>query len=142
VRDRVVLTALRIATLGVMLFCLFRPILVVKAAVPQQNFLAVLIDDSRSMQITDWGTASRGAFVKQTFGKEAPLVKALSERFVLRPFHFSSTASRLGSTDDLTFTGAQTRLGAALDGRVRSWPAFRSRAWCSSATGPTPLMPR
>jgi uncharacterized membrane protein len=116
VRDRIVLTALRIATLGVMLFCLFRPILVVKAAVPQQNFLAVLIDDSRSMQISDWGTASRGAFVKQTFGKEAPLVKALSERFVLRPFHFSQSASRLGSTDDLTFTGAQTRLGAALDG--------------------------
>jgi len=116
VRDRVVLTALRIATLGVMLFCLFRPILVVKAAVPQQNFLAVLIDDSRSMQITDWGTASRGAFVKQTFGKEAPLVKALSERFVLRPFHFSSTATRLGSTDELSFTGGQTRLGAALDG--------------------------
>jgi uncharacterized membrane protein len=116
VRDRVVLTALRIATLAVMLFCLFRPILVVKAAVPQQNFLAVLIDDSRSMQITDWGTASRGAFVKQTFGKEAPLVKALSERFVLRPFHFSSTATRLGSTDELSFTGSQTRLGAALDG--------------------------
>jgi uncharacterized membrane protein len=116
VRDRVVLTALRIATLAVMLFCLFRPILVVKAAVPQQNFLAVLIDDSRSMQITDWGTAARGAFVKQTFGKDAPLVKALSERFVLRPFHFSSTATRLGSTDELTFTGAQTRLGAALDG--------------------------
>jgi hypothetical protein len=43
------------ATLSVMLFCPFRPILVVKAAVPQQNFLAVLIDDSRSMQITDWG---------------------------------------------------------------------------------------
>jgi len=35
---------------------------------------------------------------------------------VLRPFHFSQSASRLGSTDDLTFTGAQTRLGAALDG--------------------------
>src|SRR3954469_4666542 len=38
-RDRVVLTVLRVATLGVMLVCLFRPILVVKAAVPQQNFL-------------------------------------------------------------------------------------------------------
>ena len=117
VRDRIVLTVLRVATLAVMLFCLFRPILVVKAAVPQQNFLAVLIDDSRSMQITDWGTQSRGAFVKQTFGaKEAPLVKALSERFVLRPFRFSAAAARLGSTDDLTFAGAQTRLGAALDG--------------------------
>ena len=116
VRDRIVLTILRIATLSVMLFCLFRPILVVKAAVPQQNFLAVLIDDSRSMQITDWGTQARGAFVKQTFAKDSPLVKALSERFVLRPFHFSSSATRLGSTDDLSFTGAQTRIGAALNG--------------------------
>jgi uncharacterized membrane protein len=117
VRDRVVLTVLRIATLGVMLFCLFRPVLVVKAAVAQQNFLAVLIDDSRSMQISDWGTEPRGAFVKQTFGgKDAALVKALSERFVLRTFRFSSAARRLASTDDLTFTGAQTRLGAALDG--------------------------
>ena len=116
-RDRVVLTALRITTLGVMLLCLFRPVLVVKAAVPQQNFLAVLIDDSRSMQITDWGTEARGAFVKQAFAaKDAPLVKALSERFVLRPFRFSSAASRLASPDELTFAGAQTKLGAALDG--------------------------
>jgi uncharacterized membrane protein len=116
-RDRIVLTGLRIATLGVMLFCLFRPVLVVKAAVAQQNFLAVLIDDSRSMQIADWGTEQRGAFVTQTFGtKDAALVKALSDRFVLRTFRFSSSAARLASTDDLTFTGAQTRLGAALDG--------------------------
>jgi DMSO reductase anchor subunit len=48
-RDRAVLIALRLAALGLVLFCLFRPVLVVKAAVPQQNFLAVLIDDSRSM---------------------------------------------------------------------------------------------
>ena len=115
-RDRIVLTALRLATLGVLLLCLFRPVLVVKAAVPQQNFLAVLVDDSRSMQITDWGTDARGNFVKQTFGKDSALVKALSERFVLRPFRFSSSASRLASTDELTFGGAQTRLGAALDG--------------------------
>ena len=96
VRDRIVLTVLRLATLALVLFCLFRPILVVKAAVPQQNFLAVLIDDSRSMQITDWGTQPRGAFVKQAFGKDAALVKALSERFVLRTFRFSSSAGRLG----------------------------------------------
>jgi uncharacterized membrane protein len=116
VRDRVVLTALRVATLCLLLFCLFRPVLVVKAAVPQQNFLAVLIDDSRSMQIADWGEEQRGAFVRQAFGKDAALIKALSDRFVLRTFRFSSSTARLGSTDDLTFGGAQTKLGAALDG--------------------------
>lgn len=116
VRDRVVLTALRVATLCLLLFCLFRPVLVVKAAVPQQNFLAVLIDDSRSMQIADWGEEQRGAFVRQAFGKDAALIKALSDRFVLRTFRFSSSTARLASTDDLTFGGAQTKLGAALDG--------------------------
>ena len=48
-RHRAVLVAIRLATLGVVLLCLFRPVLIVKAAVPQQNFLGVLVDDSRSM---------------------------------------------------------------------------------------------
>jgi hypothetical protein len=50
-RDRVVLVGLRLVALMVLLFCLFRPTLILKAAVPQQNFLGVLIDDSRSMAI-------------------------------------------------------------------------------------------
>src|SRR5476649_2437074 len=52
-RDRVVLVGLRLAALAVLLFCLFRPALILKAAVPQQNFLGVLVDDSRSMSIAD-----------------------------------------------------------------------------------------
>ena len=45
---------LRMAALALVLFCLFRPTLIVRAAVPQQNVVAVLLDDSRSMQIPDW----------------------------------------------------------------------------------------
>jgi hypothetical protein len=48
VRDRVVLTTLRLLALAVVLFCLFRPTLVVRAAVDQQNVVAVVLDDSRS----------------------------------------------------------------------------------------------
>jgi uncharacterized membrane protein len=117
VRDRVVLTALRVATLLLVAFCLFRPVLVVRAAVPQQNFLALLLDDSRSMQIPDWGDRARGEFVKQQFGSaDAALVKSLSEKFVVRTFRFSSAAARLAASGDLTFAGSQTRLAAALDG--------------------------
>ena len=54
-RDRVILTALRLAVLALVLFCLFRPTLIVRAAVNQQNVVAVLLDDSRSMQIPDVG---------------------------------------------------------------------------------------
>ena len=116
-RDRAVLVALRAAAVALVVFCLFRPVLVVKAAVPQQNFLGVLIDDSRSMQIADAPGGARGAFVRSQFtSPQAPLVQALSERFVVRTFRFSSAAARLASADELTFGGSQTRLGAALQG--------------------------
>ncbi|HEY7500746.1 MAG TPA: glutamine amidotransferase [Vicinamibacterales bacterium] len=116
-RHRAVLVVIRLATLALVLFCLFRPVLVVKAAVPQQNFLGILIDDSRSMQIADVNGQARSAFVRQNLiGPDAATLKALSSRFVLRNFRFSSSAQRLGSPNDLTFGGAQTKLGAALDG--------------------------
>jgi uncharacterized membrane protein len=116
-RDRIVLAAFRIALFVLVLFCLFRPVLVVRAAVPQQNFLGILLDDSRSMQIADWNGRARGEFVREQFsGQESPLIKALSERFAVRVFRFSSTANRLAAPGELTFGGAQTRLGAALDG--------------------------
>ena len=65
-RDRIVLTGLRMAALALVVFCLFRPTLVVKAAIPQQNVVAVLMDDSRSMQITDWtNNQPRAEFLRQ-----------------------------------------------------------------------------
>ena len=116
-RDRVVLTGLRMTALALVLFCLLRPTLIVRAAVPQQNVVAVLLDDSRSMQIPDWKGQARGEFLRQAFGApDRPLLKSLSDRFLVRTFRFSSTAGRLNSVNDLTFSGSQTRLGAALQG--------------------------
>lgn len=116
-RDRVALGAIRIALLAIILVCLFRPLLVVKAAVPQQNFLGVLLDDSRSMQIADHGGQPRAKFITDEFvGPTAGLLKALSDRFTVRTFRFSSAPSRTMAQGELTFGGSQTRLGAALSG--------------------------
>ncbi len=116
-RDRVVLTGLRMGALALVLFCLLRPTLIVRAAVPQQNVVAVLLDDSRSMQIPDWNGQARGEFLRQEFGAaDRPLLKSLSDRFLVRTFRFSSTATRLNSVNDLKFAGSQTRLAAALQG--------------------------
>ena len=117
-RDRVVLTVLRMAALALVVFCLFRPTLIVKAAIPQQNVVAVLLDDSRSMQIADWtDNQPRAEFLRQQFAADAsPLLKALSDRFLVRVFRFSSTANRVNSVKDLTFGGSQSKIGAALDG--------------------------
>lgn len=116
-RDRAVLAGLRVAFLTVLVLCLFRPVLIVKAAVPQQNFIAVLLDDSRSMQIADYDKQPRSTFIRKEFGAhDRGLLATLSQRFMVRTFRFSSAASRLEDEDDLTFGGAQTRLGVALDG--------------------------
>jgi len=115
-KHRIVLTAIRVATLGLMLFCLFRPVLVVRAAVSQQNFIGVLLDDSRSMQIADEGGQTRGAVTRQQFSPESAVMKSLSEKFIVRTFRFSSAARRLTSPQELTFAGSQTRLGTALEG--------------------------
>jgi uncharacterized membrane protein len=116
-RDRIILTSLRVAALGLVLFCLFRPTLIVRAAVDQQNVVAVLLDDSRSMQIPDWGGKPRGAFLKEQFGRlDSPLLKGLSDRFLVRVFRFSSTATRMGTANEMNFSGPQTKLGTALDG--------------------------
>jgi uncharacterized membrane protein len=116
VRDRAVLVALRVAALAVLLFCLFRPMLVLKAAVPQQNFLGVLVDDSRSMSIADRDGQTRAAFIQQQLsGRNAKLYDALSQRFVVRFFSFASSSTRVGSPAELQFAGTSTRLGQALD---------------------------
>jgi uncharacterized membrane protein len=115
--QRITLAAIRLTILAIILICMFRPLLVVRAAVPQQNFLAVLLDDSRSMQIADVDGQPRSAFVKSEFGAtDRGLLKALSERFTVRTFRFSGAATRTTQESDLTFGGSQSRLGAALSG--------------------------
>ena len=114
-RDRIALVAIRVAILAIILVCLFRPLLVVRAASPQQNFLGVLLDDSRSMQIADVDGQPRANYVKQEFGANTRgLLQALSNRFTVRTFRFSNAATRTMQESDLTFSGSQSRLGAAL----------------------------
>src|SRR5437764_10582447 len=114
-RDKTILVALRLALIAVLFFCLVRPTLVLKAAVPQQNFLGVLVDDSRSMLIADKDGQPRGQFVqRQLTGPQAPLLQELSKRFVLRFFKFSSSAGRVSSAADAHYEGTATKLGDAL----------------------------
>ena len=99
-----------------LLFCLFQPVLVLTSVVPQQNFLGILIDDSRSMEIADRDGETRSAFVQEQFGApESALLTALADRFALRFFRFSSSTERLESVNDLSFSGTKTHLGQALE---------------------------
>ena len=67
-RDRWVLGALRVSALLVLIACLFRPMLLLSAAVPQRNYVGVLVDDSRSMRIADRDGKARNDWVEHAFG--------------------------------------------------------------------------
>ena len=97
-----------------LLFCLLRPVLVVRAVEPQRNFLAVLVDDSRSMTIADQDQQPRSAFVRDAFGAAGRLRAALGRRFTLRYFRFSATAERASAPDGGAFTGTRSNIGQAL----------------------------
>jgi uncharacterized membrane protein len=68
------------------------------------------------MAIADRDGQPRSAFVRQQLsGPNAALLNALSQKFVVRFFSFSSAANRVASAGDLKYEGTATRLGQALD---------------------------
>ncbi len=114
-RDRKILAGIRIAVVALLVLCLMRPSLVVATAVPQQNFIGVLIDDSRSMRIADLAGQSRSAQIGEWLAAESPLLSALEERFKLRLFSFAAGSARVDGIDELSFAGHRTNLARALD---------------------------
>lgn len=120
-RDRWVLGSLRGTAILLLVLCLFRPLLLLSAAVPQRNYVGVLIDDSRSMQIADVDAGdarpqTRADVVRHLLaGPDSAIRKALSDRFLVRYFRFSSATQRIASADDVSFTGTSTRLGDAIE---------------------------
>ncbi|MDH3733173.1 MAG: hypothetical protein OEU54_06540, partial [Gemmatimonadota bacterium] len=100
-RDRWVLGALRTAAIGVLLFALFRPVLLVSTVVPRRNYVAVLLDDSKSMRVADESGAARSNRIIELFGGSdadtlagvddaGTLRRGLEDRFRLRLYSFDS----------------------------------------------------
>jgi len=111
-----VLAGVRLTALAVLALTLLRPVLVVSSVVPQENFLGVLIDDSRSMQIADRDEQPRGQWVQEHLGApDSPLRAALADRFALRFFRFAADTTRVDDVAQLGYDGTRTRLGQALE---------------------------
>jgi uncharacterized membrane protein len=111
--DRAGMLALRASLLALLVLLLFRPTLQVPVAVEQENYLGILVDDSRSMLVADDGSTTRAQDLVNQL--DADLLQALSERFRIRLFSFSGDAKRVEEVGQLSFVGGQTRIGRALD---------------------------
>ncbi len=116
-RDRLLLATLRAASIVVLLACLFRPMLLLSEAVPQRNFVGVLIDDSRSMRVADAsvGGSTRGQVAGGLISADSALLRELRRRFQVRLFRFGDKLERIDDASTLTFESPQSRVGDAME---------------------------
>ncbi|MBI3934817.1 MAG: hypothetical protein HY316_08990 [Acidobacteria bacterium] len=112
-REKVFVWAAQSLTLAILLVMLWRPSLILSTLVPQRNLLAVLVDDSASMAMTEDGVP-RVERVKEVLDDSSPLLAELREKFQVRSYSFSDTARRLPSAEDLKAAGTGSRIEGAL----------------------------
>jgi hypothetical protein len=109
------LIGLRSATLLLLGFSLLEPGVLVSEVVPQETYLAVLVDDSQSMGIRDrehWPSRQEQS-VELLYGG-GKIVERLSEHFQVRSYRFSDIAQRLAGPEALTEAGTHSALGASI----------------------------
>jgi uncharacterized membrane protein len=97
---------------ALILFLLWHPALSVATLRPQQNVVAVLVDDSRSMSIAD-ASGTREDAAKRVL--DSGLLKSLSERFQVRLYKFGKEPERVQNTAQLAPGAPATRLGDTLE---------------------------
>jgi uncharacterized membrane protein len=109
------LIALRAVTLIVLAFIFLRPVLNVSTVLPQDSYIAVVIDNSASMNIKDDGVKTRSEEMMKKI-EETSFFKRLKDKFKVRTYRFDREAERIDEKlDRLTFNGARTRVESATD---------------------------
>ena len=106
------LVALRAITFTILVFIFLRPVLNISTVLPQESYLAVVIDNSESMKIKDDGKVARSEALQKQF-ETTNFIKRLNDKFKTRIYRFDSTAERIERTDQTSFTGKRTRLESA-----------------------------
>ena len=105
------LWALQSALIALLLLLLWEPAISVTALKPQQNIVAVVIDDSRSMGLKDTGDSRQTEAVKVLNGG---LLNSLQARFQVRMYRLGTGVERIQNTGQLAATEASTQIGKGL----------------------------
>jgi len=108
----VAIWVLEACMVALILFLLWHPALSVATLRPQQNVVAILVDDSRSMSIAD-SPGTREAAAKAVL--DNGLLKALGDKFQVRLYKFGKEPERIQKTDQLAGTAPASRIGDTLE---------------------------
>ncbi len=108
---RLVLWTLQSALAALLLFLLWQPALLVASLKPQQNVIAVVIDDSRSMAIAEKEGPRKDQVARLLSGG---LLDRLRERFQVRLYRLGGNAERIDKLDQLSAAATASPLGEQL----------------------------
>ncbi|MEO5821193.1 MAG: glutamine amidotransferase [Vicinamibacteraceae bacterium] len=106
---RVLLTGLRAATWALLVFALLRPIALAPPTHATDALVAIVVDASRSMQLTDSGADTRFAAARQT---AASVARTLESSFAVETLALGDTLAPFG--DRTSPNGRRSDLGAAI----------------------------
>jgi uncharacterized membrane protein len=94
-----------------LLFLLWQPALSISTLRPQQNIVALVIDDSKSMSTPEDGKTREEQVLKTINGG---LLKSLQAKFQVRLYRFGDHLERMEKLDQLTANAPATRIGDSL----------------------------
>lgn len=108
------LIGLRAGLIALLFVMLMRPVVVVPSIIPKSTSVAILADDSRSMELADENNRSRLETTKELLSPTSTFSKGLADKFRVGLYGFSNTTAKVKDVNDLKAQGASTDIVAAL----------------------------
>jgi len=108
---QIAIWGLQSALLGLLLLMLWQPALSVTALKAQQNVVAVIIDDSKSMGLVEDGSSRREKAIRSLDGG---LLKDLREKFQVRLYRTGERLQKIDKLEQLNSSDRATRLADSM----------------------------
>ncbi len=106
-----ILWLLQSLTLAILLLLLWQPAISITSLRPQQNIVAVLVDDSASMNLADDGAPREQQVIELLQSK---LLPKLNAKYQVRLYRLNSAISRVADLSKLKADGAATQIAGGL----------------------------
>ncbi len=104
----VALWLLQSGMLALLLLLLWQPAVSVSSLKPQQNIVAVMVDDSRSMGLREEGKTRKDQVVAAL---NSGVLEQLGKKFQVRLYRFSGALDRMEKLEEIKAAGNASRLG-------------------------------
>ncbi len=118
--SRVLVVLLRSVIVALTVFMLLDPCIVKVLISPGENFVLLLFDDSKSMQVAGENGLTRGVQLQNTYATAgADMEKELSQKFQLLRYRLGDSAERIRDPQDLSFSQSESDIVGSIENALR-----------------------